>query len=228
MEIIDLEDYSSKGEKPPKGHKYQFRVNNEKFITDKECLTGREILEIAGKKPPENYKLTQIFRKGEKKPIGLNDKVDLTEAGIERFHAQKQDVIDGLVMREEFILPKTDTEFLNSNFSRWEAIRIQNIQWLIIYDFKIPDGYNHKNVAIALRIDSSYPTTQIDMAYFCPHLERLDKKSINNLSFLNIENKQWQQWSRHRTGENPWLANEDDISAHLDLVNHFLAAELKR
>jgi hypothetical protein len=227
MEIIDLEDYSLKGEKPPKGHKYQFRVNNEKFVTDKECLTGREILEIAGKKPPESYKLTQIFHKGEKKIIGLDDKVDLTEAGIERFHAQKRDVQDGL-LRQEFILPNADIEFLNSNFGQWETIRFSNSQWLIIYDFEVPEGYNQKKVDIALRIDSSYPVSQIDMAYFYPHLERADKKSINGLTPLSLENKQWQQWSRHRTGENPWLPNEDNVSTHLDLVYHFLTAELKR
>ncbi len=44
-EIVDLAEYSKKGEKPPKGEKYKFKVKSKVYTVNVESMTGREICE---------------------------------------------------------------------------------------------------------------------------------------------------------------------------------------
>jgi hypothetical protein len=67
------------------------------------------------------------------------------------------------------------------------------------------------------------------MVYVLPHLARKDGVGINNLSGQSIDGTDWQRWSRHRTGANPWRPGVDDLSTHLFLVDDWFAREfLKR
>ena len=66
------------------------------------------------------------------------------------------------------------------------------------------------------------------MAFFFPALARLDGKAINAATPLQRDGKTFQQWSRHRTGQNPWRPGEDDVSTHLVLVEYWLEKELTR
>jgi len=130
-------------------------------------------------------------------------------------------------MRREFNLPEQDTEFLEASGYDWEAIRVNNASWVLIHDFNIPEGYTTNKVTAALRIDNGYPTSQIDMVYFSPHLHRADGKTINALAMQSIDGKQYQRWSRHRTPANPWRRELDDISTHLSLITYWLEREFK-
>lgn len=94
-EIIDLEQYAKEGKPVPKGKKYQIRIDREKFIVDVECMTGRELLKLAGKVPPEKYQLNQILRGGEVKKVGYDESVCFTTPGIERFVTLPKDPTEG-------------------------------------------------------------------------------------------------------------------------------------
>lgn len=94
-EIIDLELYAKEGKTPPKGKKYRIRVDNQKYDTNKEELTGREILTLAGKVPVEKFQLNQKFKGGVVKKIGYDEKVDLTAKGVERFMTVPLDQTEG-------------------------------------------------------------------------------------------------------------------------------------
>ena len=78
---------------------------------------------------------------------------------------------------------------------------------------------------LALLISPNYSDSQIDMVYFKPGLARRDGKGINNLSQMTIAGQTWQQWSRHRTQQNPWRSGIDDIASHLGLVDEWLRRE---
>ena len=95
QEIIDLEIYAKEGKTPPPGKKYQFRVDNSKFVTDKEALTGREILEIAGKFPVDRFQLNQKLKGGHVKKIEYNELVSFLTPGIERFMTVPLDQTEG-------------------------------------------------------------------------------------------------------------------------------------
>src|SRR5437879_354024 len=86
VDIIDIEEHSKTNNgKPPKARHYKIRVDREKFTVDVPGMIGREILILAGKKPPEHYLLNQKFRHGQIIPIGLDQHVDFTAPGVERF-----------------------------------------------------------------------------------------------------------------------------------------------
>lgn len=131
-------------------------------------------------------------------------------------------------MRRDFALPEQDTDFLDANTLKWETIRDGSGMWVIIHNYPIPVGYNHSVVNLALKIESGYPVTQIDMVYFNPALHKNNGNGnpIRALANQNIEGGTWQRWSRHRTGENPWRVGLDDISTHLQMVKYWLEREL--
>ena len=103
-----------------------------------------------------------------------------------------------------------------------------NARWLILHDYEPPEGYNDSRVFLAIRISPGYPDTQLDMVYFSPPIARLDGRVIGALSTTTLDGKTYQQWSRHRTGLNPWRPGEDDLSSHLELVKHWLERELRK
>ncbi|HXM49578.1 MAG TPA: E2/UBC family protein [Pyrinomonadaceae bacterium] len=130
--------------------------------------------------------------------------------------------------RRAFKLPTADENFLEYRGSVWETIIEGQERWVITEDFAVPNGYNHKSVLVALLLPPTYPDVQIDMAYFSPELARSDSKMIRNLSSRQINGKDWQQWSRHRVGEDAWRPDIDNIQTHLLYVTAFLETELQK
>jgi hypothetical protein len=128
--------------------------------------------------------------------------------------------------RKQFHLPQEDAGFLDSNKLQWETIT-QGGNWLVIYNYLIPAGYNVLSVQVALMIPPNYPAAQIDMAYFFPHLQKLNGKGISATSPQMIDNRNFQRWSRHRQ-PNEWRPGEDNVMTHLLLVNNWLEKDLKR
>ena len=58
-------------------------------------LSGRDLLEIADKIPPENFRIDMIIHGGRPRKIGLTEKVDLAEFGVERFVTMPLDPTEG-------------------------------------------------------------------------------------------------------------------------------------
>lgn len=130
--------------------------------------------------------------------------------------------------RRHFALPEADEEFLDSLGLPWEALIESGVRWVLIYNFPVPSGYNYATVTVAIRIQPGYPDAQLDMAYFFPALARADSKHIGALTPFTLDGKGFQQWSRHRTGANPWRPGVDDLSTHLMLVEHWLKREFAK
>ncbi len=125
----------------------------------------------------------------------------------------------------DFQLPEEDVVFLDGLELPWETINDHGMQWVIVYDYPIVSGYNHQKVSVAVKIETGYPRTQLDMAYFYPALQRLDGKIINAICPQIIDGKQYQRWSRHRTSANPWREGIDDLSTHFALISFWFEQE---
>lgn len=231
-EIIDLAEEAKKGTKPPKGKKYRYKVDDVDYVSDTETMTGEKILEKAGKKPAKDFILRKKV-KGNWVTVKLDEVVDFTEPGIEKFKTLPNDQTDGSEEagkeskspRRDFDLLEEDEEFLESLGLVWEAIVENNQNWILIHDYTVVEGYNTQKALIAFRLDPGYATTQIDMVYIHPPLSRVDAQSINNLSNVNLDGKVFQQWSRHRTPANPWRVGIDNLSTHYPLVEAWLSNE---
>jgi hypothetical protein len=84
-EIVDLEEQAKAGNYPPKAGRYRIRIDKERYVVSSPCLSGRELLNLAGKTPVEQYQIFQKLRGGELDEIGLNEEADFTKPGVERF-----------------------------------------------------------------------------------------------------------------------------------------------
>lgn len=80
---------------PKHAAKFKYKVLNTVYEVDKQYITGREVLEIAGLTPPEMYKLDLKTQGNRYRNIKLEDVVDLSEPGIEKFTYIRRDQTEG-------------------------------------------------------------------------------------------------------------------------------------
>jgi len=225
-EVIDIEVYAKEGKKVLKDHDYKIKVDKTQYTVSSATLTGREILTLAGK-TPEQYILRQKIN-GQVIRIELNQVVDFTEPGVERFMTIPNEVTEGEadLMRHDFELMQDDLKYLQSLNLPYETVLEANVRRVLIHGFPIPQGYNVDKVSVFVYLQPGYPDAQIDMAYFYPGLSRTDGKAIGALSLVAFDSKNWQQWSRHRTVSSAWRMGEDNLSTHMTLVADWLNQEI--
>lgn len=87
-ELVDLEECAAKGHKPPKGKHYRIRIDGQKYVVNVPSMTGRQLLELAGKTPPEKFMIVEKVRGEKPRRIGLDEDVDFTKPGVEKFLTQ--------------------------------------------------------------------------------------------------------------------------------------------
>lgn len=93
--IIDIEVYVKENRVIPNGHHYLILIDRQKFKVEKEQMSGREILRLAGKIPVERFQLNQRFKGGKVSKIGYDEEVSFVEAGIEKFMTIPLDQTEG-------------------------------------------------------------------------------------------------------------------------------------
>jgi hypothetical protein len=131
-------------------------------------------------------------------------------------------------MRRDFTLPEEDIDCLNAMGLNWEAVDVNGAKWIFFRGYKIYPGYNVGVADAAVRLPPLYPDDQIDMVYFFPALSLKSGRGMGALTSFNLENKQYQQWSRHRTAANPWRAGVDTICTHMIQVDSWLEREVQK
>jgi hypothetical protein len=131
-------------------------------------------------------------------------------------------------MRRQFDLLPEDEAFLVEYGLPWEAV-IDGSHWVLIHNFSTGTGYNHATVTASIRIETGYPTAQLDMVYFSPTLLRTDGVTIGCATVVQpICGIPYQRWSRHRTGAHPWKPGEDNLGTHVFLIEQWLAREFEK
>jgi len=213
------------------GHAHLFKVQIDKQVFEiaDPAPTGRQLLELAGKRPPDQFALYKKGKAGQPVRVGLEERVDLKDPGIERFVTLPLDQTEGLGEgRRQFILPAEDLDWLDGLGLRYELVNEANVLRVVVYGWATPAGYNVATVDVNVRIDAGYPDTQIDMVYFHPPLQRMDGRAIAAICPDNFNGKVWQRWSRHRTPANPWRPGIDNLSTHFAAVDAWLSRELTK
>lgn len=95
LQLVEIEVYAATLKRKPRAHLYAFRVGKMRIEVKDPITTGRRILELAGKVPPEKYILRQVEHGGHLKVIELSQDVDLRAPGVERFRAMPRTAQDG-------------------------------------------------------------------------------------------------------------------------------------
>ena len=209
-------------------HEYKIQIDKGIFEAPVSRMTGRELLELADKKPAEQYAIYLKVKGGQPRRISLDEKIDLSQPGVERFVTLPLDQTEGFDGRRDFALPQEDLDWLNGIAGRFELVAEGNVLRVVLYDFPIPPGYNRCEADLNVRIDAGYPDTQIDMVYVYPALGRTNGTPIKAISTDRFNGKVWQRWSRHRTPANPWRPGIDNLATHFGLVEHWFSRELAK
>lgn len=213
---------------------YVFKVDKESFERKQYEWTGKELLALVGL-TPEKYRLFQLAE-GHKE-IAPDEVVDLRKCGIERFKSVAKHANEGkeeaaqaassIQLRRQVDLLTDDEMFLNKAYPDWETLQVGNTGWILLNEFKLPMGYNLEDATVAFMMPTSYPTTEFDMMYFFPALQRKDGNPIGALSTQALDGKTFQRWSRHRNpGE--WRSGIDNLETHVLSVQSWLFDEFKK
>ena len=131
--------------------------------------------------------------------------------------------------RRDFALMPNDKTFMDRYGLPWETVE-DGSKWILIHQFPTNhSGYNHKLVTAAILMAKGYPDCELDMVYFHPALARNDDKPICATDGTQIiDGKTFQQWSRHRTEDNPWNVKYDNLSTHVSLIEDWLEREFEK
>ena len=209
-----------------KDEAYSIKVGGTRYFFSDDKVMGEKILTTAGKLPITEYQLVQKFQGKRRELIAPDDIVDLAEPKIEKFVVVPCDQTEGSELRRNFTLPDVDTNFLESLGNDFELVTENNVNRVVVKNFKVLPGYKQTEVDFNVRIEKLYPDVQIDMVYFYPHLERLDGKPIKAIAQDSFDGKSWQRWSRHRTAKHPWKPGVDNLETHYTCIQSWLEREL--
>lgn len=228
VKLVDVEEYGKTCKVVPPAKQYRIKIDKNYHVVNSPYITGRQLIQLEHKQPVENWDVYKFYSNQPKpKKVGHNEVVDLTERCLVRFVLQPKEQKDGnVIARRTFSLPEDDVDFLNKQGLLWEALSLNGL-WLIIHNYPVPHGYNVNKVQVALMISPNYPASEIDMAYFHPHLARSNGRAVHAITPQIIDGRNFQRWSRHRQpGE--WRPGIDNIQTHLVLVDNWLLNELTR
>lgn len=134
-----------------------------------------------------------------------------------------------MALRRDFDLLPEDRQFLDDYGLDWETIA-DGSQWVLIHGFPSQhEGYVQSHVTIAVRLETGYPNTALDMVYVNPPLARKDGQPIGATDARQvIAGEAFQRWSRHRTAQHPWKPGQDGISTHIFLIEDWFFREFEK
>jgi len=84
-QYIDIEDLAREGKAPPQEGHYRIKIDQDKHVIDDPVVTGRQLLDLAGKVPAEEHLVYLIKNNGLLEDVSLEETVDLRIPGLERF-----------------------------------------------------------------------------------------------------------------------------------------------
>lgn len=131
-------------------------------------------------------------------------------------------------LRRDFDLLEEDETFLKDYGLQWETV-VDGSHWVLIHDFPTHESYTEARVTAAIRLETGYPQSGLDMVYFSPAIVRKDGQPIGATNATQaINGKTYQRWSRHRTAQNPWIAGQDSLGTHIILIEDWLEREFDK
>jgi Multiubiquitin len=94
-DMEDLELCAREGRHPRCVRRYRIRIDKNYHVVHVSFMTGWQLLELGGACDPRKWKIRQKMANGSLKNIPLDEKVDFTTPGIERFVTLPCDQTEG-------------------------------------------------------------------------------------------------------------------------------------
>ena len=93
LDELDIEAFVGL-ECKPRAKRYIIRIDKKPYVIEKSVITASELLHIAGKNPPEKFRIWQIIR-GESHELTLDQWVDVRAPGVEKFRTLSRTQMEG-------------------------------------------------------------------------------------------------------------------------------------
>lgn len=93
LDELDIEAFAGL-ECKPRAKRYIIRIDKKPYVVEKSVITARELLMLAGKTPPEKFRIWQVIR-GESHELTLEQKVDVRAPGVEKFRTLSRTQTEG-------------------------------------------------------------------------------------------------------------------------------------
>lgn len=228
----DNVDLSEKGLEKiySKPRPWKLNVHGVLITSDEPTILASEAMQLAGFDASEEWNLILKVKGEPKKPISINDVIDLSLPGVEKLRLMRKEIINGekpINLCSDFALLGKDTAYLNALEILWETKVDGQRRWLILKDYPLPDGYNHKNVDIAVEIPLAYPDAALDMFYCNPPLQLGSGKTIDRTESKQvIDGKSYQRWSRHLSSATRWNPKYDSVITQMTVIEESLLREV--
>lgn len=95
VEIEDISKAAAEGRLHRPAQKYRVRIDKDNYDFDTSTVTGRTLLDRAGKTPVERWELHMRLTGNQRRLIKSDETVDLTTPGLERFVTLPLDQTEG-------------------------------------------------------------------------------------------------------------------------------------
>lgn len=206
---------------------FELNVNGTGIRVDKAQIVVSEALALAGIQDGHNY---QMFLKVQGEPkveVNSSSIIDLSKPGIEKLRLIPREVNNGYSSLGQFEVLQKDSEYLQQVFGNFKTVIDQGHRWLIVDNYVLPPGYSHKEITLAIEIPGLYPQAEIDMFYTYPRIY-LSNGTTPPCTEVNqmIDGKNYQRWSRHRSGISQWNPAIDSVITHFSLIEESLFREV--
>lgn len=209
---------------------WKLKIRGEVFSFDTPCISAREALAAAGFNLAKGWDMILKTASG-KRPVDIDDKIDLGEPGIEKLRVKPRIINNGekrIDTRREFSILEADEAYLDRLGWKWETVLDCGKRWLLIHGYALPTGYNVSRVTMAIDVPGNYPASQIDMFYCFPRVTLASGIVVAQTEATqSIQGKPFQRWSRHRQGESEWDPASDRIETHLMVIDECLSREVE-
>ena len=83
LDELDIEAFVGLECKPP-AKRYLIKIDKKPYLVERSVIAARELLTLAGKIPPDKFRIWQIIR-GQSDELTLDQRVDVRAPGVEKF-----------------------------------------------------------------------------------------------------------------------------------------------
>lgn len=191
-------------------------------------VIAREAIGLAGFDPNKPWQIFLKVKGEAKRPIGIDELIDLTAPGIEKLRLMPKVIDNGEAPagpRRHFAMLAEDEAYLHQVGLKWEAVVDGDRRWLLIRRYPLPAGFSTSKSDIALELPPTYPQAQIYGFYAFPPIALSSGREIPSTQLRGtIDGNEYHGWSRYRPNQ-AWDPDSDNVATQLTLVDASLAKE---
>lgn len=122
-------------------------------------------------------------------------------------------------------LPSVDQSYLSDRVAQHTVTADGGMICVLVRGFRLPNGFDHTEADLLLRLSPGYPDVPPDMWWFDPPVALASGKAIPATDVRESHlGRTWQRWSRH-FAQGQWRSGVDSLETFLALIHRELRRE---